>query len=340
VLRHDLLSIALAGALTFGASSAQAAACSPLKLLTSLDFKVVSPGRPGVDVQVAGRTYTFMIDTGGVTGTLSREAVASMGLKMRNAYNYVIVNVNGKQMGQTVLAPSFDVGAVHKDETLLFVDDTTPLAGSPGHYEGSLAPDFLRDYDADFDFPHGKFNLFSQDHCSGKVVYWQAPAVASIPFDTDRAGHVMFNVELDGKRVRAMLDTGTANTNLNLVTARRLFGVDIDAPDVDKVGELKGSYTADIYRRNFKTLSIAGVTISNPSLELMPDMVTRTGGPVSIFGVPRRPMVPGLISRREPELPSVVLGMSVLKMLHIYIAYGEHRLYITAAEQPPSPAAG
>ena len=322
MLRYGTLLAILSAAVALKTGTADAAGCSALKLLTSLPLKVVAAGRPGIEVQVAGTPHTFLIDTGGVTGTLARDAVQDLRLKAYRSPRYVITNINGKPMEQTVRAPSIDVGAVHREGSLLYVDDTTPPKNTPGFFDGSLAPDFLVHYDADFDFLRGKFNLFSQDHCPGKVVYWQTTAVAAVPFQMDRAGHVIFQMELDGRGLNAMIDTGSANTNLNLDVARRTFAVDVRAPDVEKIGELKGDTTADIYLRHFKTLSVADVTISNPAIVLMPDMITPQWAPPRL----------GQLFRRDPELPSIVLGMSVLKMLHVYIAYGEHKLYISAAD--------
>ena len=37
-------------------------------------------------------------------------------------------------------------------------------------------------------------------------------------------------------------------------------------PDVEKVGELTGGYSANMYRRRFKSLAFEGVTVSNPMI--------------------------------------------------------------------------
>ncbi len=58
-------------------------------------------------------------------------------------------------------------------------------------FGGILGADMLRNVDLDLDFAAGKLNLVSQDHCSGNVVYWQAPAVAVVPMTLDRWGHVL-----------------------------------------------------------------------------------------------------------------------------------------------------
>ena len=73
---------------------------------------------------------------------------------------------------------------------------------------GILGSEMLRN--VDFDFAGNKLNLVSPDHCAGNVVYWQAPTVAVVPMTLNTTGHIMFRMELDGRRVNAMLDTGLA----------------------------------------------------------------------------------------------------------------------------------
>jgi len=201
--------------------------------------------------------------------------------------------------------------------------DDNPNDTAPAQFGGILGPDMLEKFDADFDFGGNKLNLLSQDHCAGKVVYWNAPAVAVVPYTRD-SGHISFPMTLDGKRVRAILDTGATRTDLNLTVARRAFSINPSAPDVEKVGELKGtSYTADVYRKRFRELAVDGVTVTNPVITLLPDMITTTSEP--------RP-TGSLIREVDTGLPQLILGMSVLSKLHVYIASKERKLYITAAD--------
>jgi hypothetical protein len=202
------------------------------------------------------------------------------------------------------------------------------VAGA-NEFDGILAGEFLKQYDADFDFGAGKLNLFLQDHCAGQVVYWTPPAVAVVPFGLDASNHITFRVELDGKRLDAMLDTGATSSVLNLNDARRSFGVDVKSPDVEKIGELVGGFTANIYRRRFKSLAFEGVSISNPVLVLMPDLMTGTS-----VAAPKKG---SLISEGRKGLPSLILGMSTLAQMHVYIAYKERKLYITDSKAQASP---
>jgi predicted aspartyl protease len=151
-------------------------------------------------------------------------------------------------------------------------------------------------------------------------VYWSAPAVAIVPFTLDRGGHIIFRMTLEGKRLDALLDTGASATNLNLDIAKRTFNVDVNAPDVEKIGELAGGYTASVYRRKFKSLAFEGVTINEPLINLLPNMLGPGQAPNT-----------GSLIRESRGLPNLILGMSVLGKLHVYIAYKERKLYISAA---------
>ena len=68
--------------------------------------------------------------------------------------------------------------------------------------------DLLHNYDVDLDIDAGKFKLFSQDHCPGKVVYWPASTVTVVPIRVVRSGHIIVPVVLDGHAIDALLDTG------------------------------------------------------------------------------------------------------------------------------------
>ena len=196
-------------------------------------------------------------------------------------------------------------------------------------FGGLLGSEMLRNVDFDFDFAANKVNLISQDHCAGNVVYWPAPTVAVVPFTFSAAGHITFRMELDGRRVNAMLDTGAGITVLNLDIARRTFRVDVNSPEVEKVGEIGRSQTG-VYRRRFKAIAFEGVTVTNPMITMYPDLMggsslgdTRTGS---------------IIRDARGGLPDVIVGMNVLSEMHVYIASKERKLYITAANPQGAPA--
>jgi hypothetical protein len=90
-----------------------------------------------------------------------------------------------------------------------------------------------------------------------------------------------------------------------------LFDLDAKSPDVKKVGKLTGPSGGEAvaYAYPFKTLTMGGVTVTNPQIML-------TEGR-------------NFLSSNDA---TILLGMDMLPRLHLYIAYREQRLYVTDAQ--------
>jgi predicted aspartyl protease len=324
-LGFGLLSFALAS----GALPAIAAECGPLQIVTSIPMKPIVGGAPGIDVQIADTRRILLVDTGGVFSAVTKRTVRELKLKPTQS-NVAMTNVRGQKSDQAVRLPSIALGTLRQEGAYFQVDPApdNPDDKNPEPFAGTLGPDLLQKFDADFDFAGHKLNLISPDHCEGKVVYWTAPAVAIVPMHVAQFGHILFPMTLDGKRINVLLDTGASNTTMNLDVARRIFNVDVNAPDVRNVGEITGGYTANVYLRRFKTLEVDGVVVTEPLITLLPNMM----GPA-----PARRT--GSLTRDTDDaqgLPDLILGMSVLSKLHVYIAYKESKLYLSAG----APVAG
>ena len=305
------------------------AACGPLKTLTSLDVKPDQAGRPMITAMINDKPVALLVDTGGGLSSLTKRTVAELNLETSES-RIQLTNIAGGSENLEVRLPSIVLGGLRLEGPYFMVlpgdaDGRPPIE----IFGGLLGSEMLRNVDFDFDFAANKVNLVSQDHCAGNVVYWQAPAVAVVPFTFSAAGHITFRMELDGRRVNAMLDTGAAITVLNLDIARRTFRVDVNAPDVEKVGEIGRSQTS-VYRKQFKTIAFEGVTVTNPMITMYPDLM---GG--SSLGETR---TGSMIRDARSGLPDVILGMNVLSEMHVYIASKERKLYITAATSQPAPA--
>jgi len=304
------------------AVKAAAAQCGPQKLASVVDLRM-DYGVPLAPVSLAGKSKNFIVDTGGYVSLLFPATVRELNLTRRNVA-LRIIGVDGRTSNQVVRVPELGIGRLRAADVLFMVgtDNGEIQEGAPA---GLLGPDILQNYDADFDFAAGKLNLIDPNHCEGDVVYWPAQAVAIVPFRFDSSFHIIVPVTIDGRRVEAMLDTGASSTHLNLDVAQRLFDLDVNAPDVEKAGELQGkAYTATVFRRRFNSIALDGLVFNNPSIMLMPDMVRRE--------LPRGPATGSLLPEagRPPGFPDLTLGMTELSKLHLYIAYKERRLYITS----------
>ena len=184
----------------------------------------------------------------------------------------------GRTLDHYVVAHSMEIAGAHvrNHEFVLIPDDILPPS-----IDGILGPDILQVFDADFNFAASKLDLFSNDHCPGKVVYWTHDDYAVIPFKMDEGRHIQVDVQLDGKDVSAIIDTGSSRSLMSLETAEDMFKLDEKA-----LSAKNGHYP-------FKTLTLQGITVNNPDLILVPDDKSQIMG-----------------GYREPRL---ILGMGVLR---------------------------
>ena len=187
----------------------------------------------------------------------------------------------------------------------------------PPGLDGTLAPDILSTFDVEFDFKHGKMNFFRQKHCPGQVVYWTAQPFARVPLRVSTQRQISVDAELDGHQARATLDTGSPWTILSLEATRHEFGWDKDPLGLKPApGEKATDPHAYVYP--FSKITLGEIAVDDPAITLVPDKYAGFGR-----------------QRFEP-----IVGISILRQLHVYIAYGEGYLYATSAtriEIPPSP---
>lgn len=278
-----------------------------------------------VPIKLIDRPSLLLFDTGGSFRALTLSAVRELGLHTTPGQIRAF-NAQGKSAALQTTLPSITLGGI-KIPNIQFIvlPDMQALEGRESiGFDGLFALDLLHDVDYEIDISAQRLNIFSQNHCPGQVVYWPHETVAAVPFEVDSNNHVSLPVTLDGEELQGILDTGTANTALNLTVAKNKFHVDVNALDVERAGTLDGSH--EVYRRRFKTLAIDGVVVTNPIIRMVPDLVDAG-----------RPSVGNHIVRdHSGTLPQIILGMSMLSKLHMYLAFKEHKLYITAADSPKS----
>jgi hypothetical protein len=106
--------------------------------------------------------------------------------------------------------------------------------------------------------------------------------------------------------------------------------------------EANGDRRITLYRHLFDKLTFEGVEVSNLQVYLLPNQVAVHDRPRSLFllGPSHIPLAGNRVldptDSSEPEsgrvsIPDVIIGMDVLRHLHVYFAAKEKRLYITDA---------
>jgi predicted aspartyl protease len=323
--------LALSAAMLFVvlAAGANAQTCS-LAQMASLDMTILPDGRFTVPVSVNGTALQFMVDTAGVFSKLSGTAADALKLE-RKATGATMYGVGGKIPVQSVKASSFMLGQNEARDFHFIVDDRLNDAASK--IDGVLASDMLTLFDIEIDSAHAKFNLFSQDHCPGKVVYWTRAGYAELPFHlsgdnlhSSRDNHIDLAMQLDGHEVSASLDTGSSTTWLRMKSATQIFGLDENSPGMKRVSG-EGSNSLPVFERHFESLTMGGLADKDPTILIIADNMENA------FRMEHSEK-----SRDDPiygmqfEIEDLTLGMSVISRLHVYIAFKEHKLYVTDAD--------
>ena len=323
-----------AGIATLFATGAQAQTCT-LAQMASLDMTVLPDGRFAVPVSINGTAHEFMVDTSGVYTEIGEPAARKLGLKEAET-NATMYGVGGKMKIYATRVDSFKIGNNEAKGFHLAVNASKEFSGneesSPGTMviDGLLAPDLLNLFDVELDFAAKKMNLFSQDHCPGKVTYWTRGGFAQLPFHYTggtiaTVPHVDIEMTLDGQSMTTDLDTGSANSWLRESAASRLFGIDDKSPGVVK--SPLSSDTFPMFRKQFASLTMDGLTVQNPQIDLI------SNAEENAFRMDHSEK-----SRDDPiygadfNLEPLTLGMNVLSKLHLYIAYKEHKIYATSAD--------
>jgi predicted aspartyl protease/Tfp pilus assembly protein PilF len=192
----------------------------------------VEGGRAITTVKINGSDTRFALDTGAFFSFMSNAAASTLGLKPRD------LPVGFRMDG---IGGSARVGYAHVKEfgilgtTLKNVDFI--VGGSDAGY-AMLGANLLDADDLEIDMAHGKFTLFRVEGCDKHgLAYWSEGRdffmadIESVANKTDR--RTFIKVTVNGKEMRALLDSGSYATLLTREAAERA-GIDLNAPDVKK----------------------------------------------------------------------------------------------------------
>lgn len=323
-MRGMILAAMALGALSV--SAARAEECKPLQRYGVIPFEYTSGGNITLPASLAGQKTHIMLDTGAYWGNIRDDLVKALNLKVRSANGIIMIDLSGEQMTQVAVVPDVKIGNLNFGAAEFFVstgDRDVPLEEEAG----LLGQNLLTQVDLEIDNAHKTISLFSQDHCDGDGVHWADEAVV-LEYKRQKAqGHTSTRIgqsidanqidppiviaDFEGQPVPVLFDTGASFTSMDIDVARKRFGVTPSTPGVEPFGKVTvaAGGTLDTYKYTFKKLSIAGVNYEN---------------------------LPVLLAKFDNNT-QVILGMHEMKHLHLYFAFKEGRIYITAADAGTKP---
>jgi predicted aspartyl protease len=276
--------------------------------LASLPLTYDRAGRPQIEATIDGTKLQMMIDTGGIDSELNERTVEKLKLpKTRLETRARVYDAAGVPVLYSTVAGAFRIGAMSgKNWPFLVSGDDAAFTGSDLS-GGVLAPDILAKYDIEFDFGADKFAIFTHDDCPGRTVYWSMGDYGSLPFTIDDGYHIVAHASLDGTGIDVLLDTGSS---LSVMTDKVAREIGLDPGKMEKPAS-----SPDSGRRLYqaKVLDLNGMNIQNPKFLVIPEKNAA-------------------FANLGQHRPTVILGDTALKQLHLYIAYREKVLYFTKAD--------
>lgn len=321
VISRSITAAALVTALSASASFA-ATDCS-LKQISSMHASLSANGELLVDATLNGFPVKFNIATNSEISSIDEKFAQRAGMPIIDLHNQAIYASGQRTINQGTRISTLELGQA-KTSNESFVIAPGGSDGTDGDYVGTLAGDYLSNYDIELDLADGKVNLFSHDHCEGQVVYWAKEYLASPIYmsNTGIAHRPQIDVVADGKTLRAMIATGFSATVLRLAVAEARLDLTPNSADLPEAGTWADSDGKQFsrYTHTFKSLGIGDITLHNSTAYVVPlniaAHVESTGSHIADI---------------NSQQPDMYIGMNLLKQLRVYIAYTENMIYYTVA---------
>jgi hypothetical protein len=309
-----------------------------------------------VPVEINGTQKQFLLAIGTAPNEISEAAVKELKLPGSNGSTDGLPQFPGADSGQqfknfqsntSISAAVYDVtgsrSAVDYQARVRVADFT--IGGNTGHnmqllvandremgksepYDGILTADFFAQYDVDFDFSGKQISFLTPTNCGDPngVVLWRHTAVAIVPM-TLKGGKISVPVMINGHAVNAVIDTSSAQTVMRRDIAETLFGLKVDTADVTPDGDVRDGAGQQVYRHTFPQIAFEGVVANNVPVRIQTNSMVHKINRTPILGSRAQ-----FAATPADRIPDIALGMDVLHQLHLYAAFGQDKLYVTAAE--------
>ena len=190
--------------------------------------------RPLLTAQINGKSAKFLLDSGAFYSMMSTATAQEFKLKLSGS-NYTVSGVGGQQKTWFTSVKDFSfLGTTFHDVEFM-------VSGSEiGSEEaGLIGENLLGHFDVEYDFAKGLVRFYKPQGCERTALaYWAAGQGFSL-MDIEAIGasnaHVIGVAYVNGRKIRAMFDTGASTSVLSLAAAKTL-NIDVNAPGVVPAG--------------------------------------------------------------------------------------------------------
>jgi predicted aspartyl protease len=260
--------------------------------------------RATIGGSINGTPVTLILDTGGYETQLLPGTAERLGIALDQTGKHMY-GVSGSSVLYEARLKDFAIGEKHFGKTRMHAIGA--IAGNPGH-AAIVGVDFLLQMDLELSLAGRYIQFLSATGCDDTfLAYWDKDAM-EVPFSgfEGPTRKPWVTVELNGVKLKAILDTGAPRTSVSRHAAA-LAGITPDSPNVTKGRSSAGIGTELIatWQATFDSFAIGNETIKNAELTVR-DESSRGRGPVD-----------------------VVLGVDFLRAHRILFAMSQQKLYLS-----------
>lgn len=304
-MRLALLLIGLAFA---GAASAQEPQAAQCKMLRTAQWMLRAEYySPVVDAEINGQKVRVLLDTGAGLTVIRRAATRTLNLARSE--------VEGQPNVEAVYINEFRIGKWVRNDWRVLVAGEHDMGDDVSLV---LGDDFFQQVDVEFDFQSNAVRVYQTLGCEDAPLAYWARAATQIPLEP--GDRIRLATAINGKPVRALLDSSSVRSLLGMTEAARL-GVTPQSAGAAAAGCVGGygKNAVDSWTAPFESFAIGDEVIRNPRIRFA-DLEQHTGG-------------------AQAEM---LLGADFLHSHRVLIARSQRKLYFTYAGGTvfPRPPAG
>jgi predicted aspartyl protease len=309
-------------ALAMACSTHAAAGCTLAKIA---DWPVrLQHNKIIVDGTINGHKAGIMLDTGATRTMILRSAAQRLDLTRQTTTGVRMYGIGGETFVEVAQIDELSIGQnVYRNQRTLvageqdFGDDVAMLLGE----------DFLQRADLEFDLIHHSVRLFQPKDCGGvSLAYWASAGAGVADFElmNERQPQILVTVQINGRPIKALLDSGGSLSMLDKSEAARL-GVTPASPGVvagaSSIG--LGSRKVESWIGPFQSFTIGDETIKDTQI-LFADL----------FGAMKYNVTGSTIPASVRDVYSMLLGFDFLYSHRVLIAHSQGKIYFTYAGGP------
>ncbi len=274
-------------------------------------------------VDVNGHPASLVLDTGAFSTMFWLSSAEQLGIRM-NGTDANTNGVGGVRQIYRGTARRFRIGNLDADNMEVGAAESAQGAAGWGA-DGVLGMNMMAAYDVDLDTPGQHVIIFEADGDCAKPNVALSPPLYSVALeDVLDNRQAVVELMIEGKRFRALLDTGAPGTVMYRHAAVRL-GMDLSglrAPGHHVVHGI-GPFGVAALTHVFGSVSIGSLTVNNMQVEIVNQVERKRVHIGSLLTDP---------ADEEGGGPDMLLGADFLQRVHVWISHSSHRLIM---QYPP-----